>query len=61
MREGAMLTTGDIAALFSVDVKTANRWGRTGRIPALRTPGGHIRFRPEVIAEIIATPVKEND
>ena len=40
-----LLTPGEVAELFAVDPKTVTRWARTGRLPAIRTPGGHRRFR----------------
>jgi len=40
-----LLTPGEVAALFRVDPKTVTRWAKAGRISAIRTPGGHCRFR----------------
>jgi excisionase family DNA binding protein len=39
-----LLTPGEVARLFRVDPKTVVRWAAAGRIPSLRTPGGHCRF-----------------
>jgi excisionase family DNA binding protein len=44
-----LLTPGEVAAIFRVDPKTVTRWAKAGRIPAVRTPGGHARFRESVI------------
>ncbi len=41
----AFLTPAEVAAIFRVDPKTVNRWVRTGKLAALRTLGGHCRFR----------------
>ncbi len=43
--DGAFLSRGQVARLFGVSLSTVTRWARTGMIPALRTPGGHYRFR----------------
>lgn len=40
-----LLTPGEVARLFRVDPKTVTRWGAAGRLPSVRTPGGHRRFR----------------
>jgi excisionase family DNA binding protein len=39
-----LLTPVDVARLFRVDPKTVTRWAAAGRLPCLRTPGGHFRF-----------------
>jgi len=43
----AFLSRGQVARLFGVSVSTVTRWARTGLLPAVRTPGGHYRFRAE--------------
>ena len=44
-REPALMTPGELAELFKVDVKTVARWVASGRIKSIKTPGGHNRFR----------------
>lgn len=39
-----LMTPGEVASLFRVDPKTVSRWAISGRIPSVRTPGGHRRF-----------------
>ena len=39
-----LLTPGEVARLFRVDPRTVTRWAHTGRLTAIRTPGGHHRF-----------------
>ena len=39
-----LMTPGEVAALFRVDPKTVVRWAAAGRLPSIRTPGGHRRF-----------------
>jgi len=41
----ALLTPSEVAALFRVNPKTVTRWARAGKIQAIRTLGGHRRFR----------------
>jgi excisionase family DNA binding protein len=40
-----LLTPGDVAKLFGVDPKTVTRWASAGKLTALRTLGGHRRYR----------------
>ena len=44
------LTRRDVARLFGVSASTITRWARTGLIAAVRTPGGHYRYRFEEVA-----------
>ena len=49
----ALLTPGEVAALFRVDPKTVTRWAASGRIGSIRTPGGHRRFRESEVRELL--------
>lgn len=40
-----LFTPADAAALFRVCAKTITRWAKDGKLPAVRTPGGHRRYR----------------
>ena len=40
----ALLTPAEVAALFRVTPKTITRWAEAGKLPAIRTLGGHRRF-----------------
>lgn len=40
-----LLKPSEVAKLFRVDPKTVTRWAARARIHAIRTPGGHRRFR----------------
>jgi excisionase family DNA binding protein len=44
-----LLTPAEVAALFRVNPKTVTRWARAGKITAIRTLGGHRRFRESEI------------
>lgn len=41
---GDLLTPGEVAAINRVDPKTVTRWAASGKMPSIRTPGGHRRF-----------------
>ena len=45
----ALLTPAEVAALFRVNPKTVTRGARAGKITAIRTLGGHCRFRASEI------------
>ena len=48
-----LLTPGEVAELFRVNPKTVTRWAQAGKISAVRTLGGHRRFRrSEVEAQV---------
>lgn len=44
-RDDALLTPAEVAKMFRVNPKTVTRWARAGKIQAVRTLGGHRRFR----------------
>ncbi len=48
-----LLTPAEVAALFRVSPKTVTRWARSGRITAIRTLGGHRRFRASEVRAIL--------
>lgn len=46
------LRAGEAAALLNVSPKTVSRWAKEGRIPHIRTLGGHRRFPREAVERI---------
>ncbi|MGI9120709.1 MAG: BldC family transcriptional regulator [Acidimicrobiales bacterium] len=44
-----LLTPSEVAQMFRVNPKTVTRWARAGKISAIRTLGGHRRFRSSEI------------
>ena len=53
MAEHELLTPGEVAVMFRVNPKTVTRWARAGRISAIRTMGGHRRFRASEIQRFL--------
>jgi len=39
-----LMTPGEVAAKMRVDSKTVTRWAQLGKVPCIRTIGGHRRF-----------------
>jgi len=48
-----LLTPSEVAAMFRVNPKTVTRWARAGKISAIRTLGGHRRFRASEIRALL--------
>jgi len=51
--DDALLTPSEVAAMFRVNPKTVTRWARAGKISAIRTLGGHRRFRASEIRRFL--------
>ncbi len=49
-----LLTARELAELLGVSTDTLLRWTRAGKVPALRLPGGAIRYRPDAIEAWLA-------
>lgn len=50
----ALLTPSEVARLFRVNPKTVTRWARAGKLTAIRTLGGHRRFRASEIQRCLS-------
>jgi excisionase family DNA binding protein len=58
---GRLLTARAVADVFDVSPETVLRWMRRGALPAIRLPGGSIRFHEDVLEtwlEERATPTR---
>lgn len=42
---GRLLTARDVAGRLGVSAETVLRWTRAGTLPAIRLPGGALRYR----------------
>lgn len=49
-----LLTPSEVAAIFRVDPKTVCRWAKTGKLPSVRTIGGHRRYPERAVREMLA-------
>lgn len=50
-----LLTPAEVAALFRVDPKTVTRWAQAGKLSAIRTLGGHRRYRESEVRGLLET------
>lgn len=51
---GRLLRTREVALLFEVSERAVTDWATKGRIPSIRTPGGHRRYPADSVAELLA-------
>jgi len=56
-----LLKPGEVAAIFRVDPKTVTRWANTGKLSAIRTPGGHTRFRESEVRGALIDALDDDD
>ena len=47
------LTPSEVASLFRVDPKTVTRWAKAGKLTAIRTLGGHRRYRQSEVLGLL--------
>ena len=52
------LRTAQAAAILHVNTKTVSRWAKEGRLPCIRTLGGHRRFEERAIRELAASMIQ---
>lgn len=50
-----LLTPAEVASLFRVDPKTVTRWAKSGKLTAIRTLGGHRRYRQSEVENLLKT------
>jgi excisionase family DNA binding protein len=49
-----LLKASEVAKLLRVTSKTVGRWARDGKLPVVRTVGGHMRFRRADVEPLLA-------
>ncbi|HET9691880.1 MAG TPA: helix-turn-helix domain-containing protein [Acidimicrobiales bacterium] len=50
-----LLRSHEVAQLFDVTERTVINWASAGKLPSLRTMGGHLRFRSEDVHALLTT------
>lgn len=54
MLSGRLLRTREVAQLFQVSERTVAEWARKGRIPSVRTPGGHRLYPADDVRRLLS-------
>ena len=50
-----LLTPSEVAQMFRVDPKTVTRWAKAGKLTAIKTLGGHRRYRESEVRSLLST------
>jgi len=53
MEPETLLTPSEVATIFRVDPKTVTRWAKAGKLTAIRTLGGHRRYRQSEVQALL--------
>ena len=59
VEQEVLLTPAEVAKMFRVDPKTVTRWAKAGKLTAIRTLGGHRRYRRSEVQALLGIDVKE--
>ena len=51
--DGRLLRTREVALLFQVSERAVTDWATKGRIPSVRTPGGHRRYPADLVRQLL--------
>jgi len=54
-----LFTPAEVAAIFRVDPKTVTRWAKAGKLTAIRTLGGHRRYRKSEVERLLKDSTTE--
>ena len=49
----SLMTPSEVARIFRVDAKTVTRWAQEGKLPFIRTLGGHRRYPRDDIMRLL--------
>lgn len=55
-----LLTPAEVASLFRVDPKTVTRWAKAGKLTAVRTLGGHRRYRKSEVQSLLDSDTRKS-
>jgi excisionase family DNA binding protein len=51
--EERLLRTREVATLFQVSERAVTDWASKGRLPSVRTPGGHRRYPADAVRRLL--------
>ena len=56
-----LLTPSEVAQLFRVDPKTVTRWAKAGKLTAVKTLGGHRRYKESEVRALLSASQNQNN
>jgi excisionase family DNA binding protein len=56
-----LLTPSEVASLFRVDPKTVTRWAKAGKLSAIKTLGGHRRYKESEVQVLLQEASQPRD
>ncbi len=57
--DNRLLTRAEVAEIFQVSPSTITRWADTGKLPAVKTLGGHRRYEAKVVLGLVRHLIRE--
>lgn len=56
-----LLTPSEVAILFRVDPKTVTRWAKAGKLTAIKTLGGHRRYKESEVSALLKSTLQHSN
>jgi excisionase family DNA binding protein len=57
--DGRLLTRAEVAEIFQVSPSTVTRWAEAGKLPSVKTLGGHRRYEAKAVIALAQNLMKE--
>jgi excisionase family DNA binding protein len=57
--DGRLLTRAEVAEIFQVSPSTVTRWAEAGKLPSVKTLGGHRRYEARAVMALAQDLIKE--
>jgi len=57
--DGRLLTRAEVAEMFQVSPSTVTRWAEAGKLPSVKTLGGHRRYEARSVMALVQHLMKE--
>jgi excisionase family DNA binding protein len=57
--DGRLLTRAEVAEMFQVSPSTITRWAEAGKLPSVKTLGGHRRYEAKSVMALVQHLMKE--
>ncbi|MCL4303859.1 MAG: helix-turn-helix domain-containing protein [Anaerolineae bacterium] len=57
--DSRLLTRSEVAKIFQVAPSTITRWAEAGKLPSVKTLGGHRRYAATLVLDLVKDDIKE--